>query len=64
MVNRTAGGNQSGLDNFIFGQVASMVRRMFYDAHFGALVILVVSIGFGNGSCSCLIPILPGIRDE
>jgi len=47
IVNRTAGGNQSGLDNFIFGQAASMVRKdVFTMLILAALVILAVSIGF------------------
>jgi len=47
IVNRTAGGNQSGLDAFIFGQAASMIRTDLYMMLFLAfLVILVVFIGF------------------
>ncbi|MFA9556693.1 metal ABC transporter permease [Evansella sp. AB-rgal1] len=47
VVNRTAGGNQSGLDSFIFGQAAAMVRSdvntMLALAFF---VILIVIAGF------------------
>ncbi|WP_163539147.1 metal ABC transporter permease [Gracilibacillus sp. YIM 98692] len=47
IINRTAGGNQSGLDSFIFGQAAAMVRSdvntMLVLASF---VILVIVIGF------------------
>lgn len=47
IVNRSAGGNQSGLDSFIFGQAASMVRRDVYTMLTLALVVmLVVIIGF------------------
>ncbi|WP_019532722.1 iron chelate uptake ABC transporter family permease subunit [Paenibacillus ginsengihumi] len=47
IVNRSAGGNQSGLDSFIFGQAASMVRKDVYTMlALAALVILVVFIGF------------------
>lgn len=47
IVNRSAGGNQSGLDSFIFGQAASMVRKDVYIMlALAALVILVVFIGF------------------
>jgi len=47
IVNRTGGGNQSGLDNFIFGQAASMVRKdVVTMLILAVLVILVVSIGF------------------
>lgn len=47
VVNRTAGGNQSGLDGFIFGQAASMVRSDVYTMTSLALfVIFVVVIGF------------------
>ena len=45
IVNRTASGNQSGLDTFIFGQAATMVRS---DVHMmsilAAVVILVVIV--------------------
>ena len=47
MVNRTGGGNQSGLDGFIFGQAASMVRK---DAGtmlvLAAVVLLAVFFAF------------------
>ncbi|MDQ0299982.1 manganese/zinc/iron transport system permease protein [Salibacterium salarium] len=47
IANRTAGGNQSGLDSFIFGQAASMVQSdvltMFILA---LLVIFIVGVGF------------------
>ncbi|OAB47020.1 metal ABC transporter permease [Paenibacillus antarcticus] len=47
MVNRMPGGNQSGLDSFIFGQAASMVRKDVYTMLILAvLVILVLFIGF------------------
>ncbi len=47
MVNRMPGGNQSGLDSFIFGQAASMVRKDVYTMLILAvLVMLVLFIGF------------------
>lgn len=47
IVNRSAGGNQSGLDSFIFGQAASMVRQDVYIMLMLAiLVMLVVIIAF------------------
>jgi len=47
IVNRSAGGNQSGLDGFIFGQAASMVRKDVYMMlSIAVLVILVVFIAF------------------
>lgn len=47
IVNRTAGGNQSGLDSFIFGQAASMVRSDVLTMLILAIaVIIVVFIGF------------------
>lgn len=47
VVNRSAGGNQSGLDSFIFGQAASMVRSDVYTmVSLALLVILVIFIGF------------------
>lgn len=47
IVNRLPGGNQSGLDSFIFGQAASMVRQDVYTMTILALlVMLVVFIGF------------------
>lgn len=47
IVNRSPGGNQSGLDSFIFGQAASMVRRDVYTMLVLALIVmLVVIIGF------------------
>lgn len=47
MVNRMPGGNQSGLDSFIFGQAASMVRKdMFTMLFLAILVIFVLFIGF------------------
>lgn len=47
IVNRSAGGNQSGLDSFIFGQAASMVRQDVYTMLLlAALVMLVVIIAF------------------
>ena len=47
IVNRTSGGNQSGLDGFIFGQAASMVRKDVYTMLLLAvLVLLIVFIAF------------------
>lgn len=47
IVNRTAGGNQSGLDSFIFGQAASMVRTDVFTMLILAIsVIAIVFIGF------------------
>ncbi|ASA22996.1 metal ABC transporter permease [Paenibacillus donghaensis] len=47
MVNRTGGGNVSGLDGFIFGQAASMVRSDVYTmSGLGLLVIALVGIAF------------------
>ena len=47
IVNRTSGGNQSGLDNFIFGQAASMVRKDVYTMlSLAVLVLLIVIIAF------------------
>lgn len=47
IANRTAGGNQSGLDKFIFGQAATMVRTDVYTMSVLALlVILIVAIFF------------------
>lgn len=46
-VNRMPGGNQSGLDSFIFGQAASMVSKDVWTmSGLAALVLLVVVIGF------------------
>lgn len=42
IVNRTGGGNQSGLDGFIFGQAASMVRKDVYTMLLVAVVVLLV----------------------
>lgn len=44
IVNRTGGGNQSGLDNFIFGQAASMVRKDVYTMLVVALLVMLVVI--------------------
>lgn len=47
IVNRNAGGNQAGLDQFIFGQAASMVRSdVNLMSILAAVVILIVIIGF------------------
>ncbi len=47
IVNRTSGGNQSGLDNFIFGQAASMVQKdVTTMLSLAILVIIVVTIAF------------------
>jgi manganese/zinc/iron transport system permease protein len=43
-VNRLAGGSQSGLDNFIFGQAASMVQTDVWTMTAVALAVLVVAI--------------------
>ncbi|WP_010277829.1 metal ABC transporter permease [Paenibacillus senegalensis] len=46
-VNRTAGGNQSGLDSFIFGQAAAMVMSDVYTmGGLALLVLLIAVIGF------------------
>lgn len=46
-VNRMPGGNQAGLDSFIFGQAASMVRQDVYMmSAIAVLVLLVALIGF------------------
>lgn len=44
MVSRTGGGNQAGLDNFIFGQAASMVRTDVYTMLSVALVIILIVV--------------------
>lgn len=45
--NRMANGNQSGLDSFIFGQAASMVRQdVWIMAVLASLIILVAATGF------------------
>jgi ABC-type Mn2+/Zn2+ transport systems, permease components len=47
MVNRMPGGGQSGLDSFIFGQAAAMVRQdMRTMAAVAAAVLLVVLVSF------------------
>lgn len=47
VVSRKGGGNQAGLDSFIFGQAASMVRTDVYTMMAVAIVIIaVVIIGF------------------
>lgn len=47
MVSRSPGGNQSGLDSFIFGQAASMVRQDVYTMMgLAVLIIVVVVIAF------------------
>jgi manganese/zinc/iron transport system permease protein len=43
IANRTAGGNQSGLDNFIFGQAAAMVRSDMYTM-LGLSVVIIFLI--------------------
>ncbi|KRG11130.1 metal ABC transporter permease [Lederbergia galactosidilytica] len=46
-VSRMATGNQAGLDNFIFGQAASMIRADVYTMlSVALLVILIICIGF------------------
>jgi len=44
IVNRLPGGNQAGLDSFIFGQAASMVRKDVYTMAGLALTVLIVTI--------------------
>ncbi|QTD40052.1 metal ABC transporter permease [Sporosarcina sp. Te-1] len=47
VVSRKGGGNQAGLDSFIFGQAASMVRTDVYTMMAVAIVIIaVVIVGF------------------
>jgi manganese/zinc/iron transport system permease protein len=47
IANRTAGGNQSGLDNFIFGQAASMVRTdMFTMLGLSTVIIFLICLFF------------------
>ncbi|WP_217587648.1 metal ABC transporter permease [Lentibacillus saliphilus] len=47
VVSRSAGGNQSGLDSFIFGQAASMVRTDVYTMLAVAIIIIfTIVIGF------------------
>lgn len=47
LVNRNSGGNQAGLDNFIFGQAASMVwSDVILMSILAAIAILIVIIGF------------------
>ncbi|UOQ83553.1 metal ABC transporter permease [Gracilibacillus salinarum] len=47
IANRSAGGNQAGLDSFIYGQAAAMVRSDVWTMLILALVsILIVVIGF------------------
>lgn len=43
-VNRTAGGSQSGLDSFIFGQAASMVSKDVVTMSVLALLVMLVAI--------------------
>lgn len=43
-VNRMAGGSQSGLDNFIFGQAASMVQSDVWTMTIVAVAVLIVAI--------------------
>lgn len=46
-VNRTGSGNQAGLDGFIFGQAASMVKSdVTLMSFLAAAIILIVIIGF------------------
>ncbi|SDB85472.1 metal ABC transporter permease [Shouchella lonarensis] len=44
IVNRTASGSQSGLDTFIFGQAASMVRQDVYTMTALALVVIMMIV--------------------
>jgi manganese/zinc/iron transport system permease protein len=47
LVNRSSGGNQAGLDTFIFGQAASMVQNdVTLMAILAIVVILIVVLGF------------------
>lgn len=47
IANRTAGGNQSGLDKFIFGQAATMIKSDVYTMlALALLVIFIIFIGF------------------
>ena len=47
LVNRSGGGNQAGLDTFIFSQAASMVRNdVISMSILAVVVILIVIIGF------------------
>jgi len=47
IVNHLPGGNQSGLDGFIFGQAAAMVRKdVWMMAGLALLVVLVVAVSF------------------
>lgn len=47
IINRTAGGSQSGLDSFIFGQAASMIRMdVFIMTGLALLVLFVAVIAF------------------
>ncbi|WP_059104224.1 metal ABC transporter permease [Shouchella shacheensis] len=47
IVNSSGGGNQSGLDSFIFGQAASMVRQDVYImSALAGLVIFMIAIAF------------------
>ncbi|MEO3944128.1 metal ABC transporter permease [Gorillibacterium sp. CAU 1737] len=47
LVNRMGGGNQSGLDSFIFGQAASMVRQdVWIMTALALLVLMVAAVGF------------------
>ena len=44
VANRMAGGNKSGLDNFIFGQRAAMVRADVYTMLILALIIVLALV--------------------
>ncbi|RSL34944.1 metal ABC transporter permease [Salibacterium salarium] len=46
IANRTAGGNQSGLDSFIFGQAAAMVQSDVLTMFILALLVIFI-VGFG-----------------
>lgn len=47
IANRTAGGNQSGLDKFIFGQAATMILSDVYTMiGLAIVVILIIVVGF------------------
>ena len=47
IVNRTTGGNQAGLDKFIFGQAATMLRSDVYMMMVLALVVvLIITLSF------------------
>lgn len=59
LVNCSSGGNQAGLDTFIFSQAASMGRNdVISMSILAVVVILIVTVGFKSGSYFCLTLIL------